>query len=209
MLINLKTFHGFKVDALDGFSGYIHEFIFDETSKKVHGIVVNTGVFLMPDLHMIKPETVLKMDLTDGRFSVNLTKKEILFNPIVSMVKKKKNSIPVIWGGTYFPYGWYRTPVYYSYTGKNVNQDGSPLKNNRELKEYRIQTLYSGKVKFYDFILDTDSWNLKYLIMNLINRFKSKKKILITNDKVNRFDRNDSTIYLNMTQIILKFHILI
>ncbi len=57
----------------------------------------------------------------------------------------------------------------------------------------------SGKAKFYDFILDTDSWNLKYSIMNLKNRFKSLKKVLINSDKINGIERNDSTIYLNMT----------
>jgi len=89
--ISIRTFKGFGIDAIDGFAGSVHEFIFDERLRKIQGIVINTGIFLEPDLRIINPVTVLKLDLTERRLFVNLTKKEILYSP---KVKKEQSLLP-------------------------------------------------------------------------------------------------------------------
>ncbi len=157
MLVDLKSFKGYGIDALDGFAGSVHEFIFNKESKKVHGIVINSGIFLMPDLHIVNPEAVYKLDLTERRLSVNLTKKEILFSPIVSVLKKNKIFMPVIWGGTYFSYGWYQAPLFFYYVNKSASDDNSSLRNTRELKYCSVQTLEPSKGRFDDFICIVDS----------------------------------------------------
>ncbi len=69
MLRSVKEMEGFKIKAIDGEIGKLHEFYFDDHTWIIRYIIVDTGSWLAEKLVLISPESFksLQWDQTNLR----------------------------------------------------------------------------------------------------------------------------------------------
>jgi uncharacterized protein YrrD len=80
----------------------------------------------------------------------------------------------------------------------------SSLRSIEDVNGHKIHTTDEDKIGHVDdFIIDDDTWTIRYLIVNTGNLFTGKK-VLISPEWIERISWDDSKVYLNMTKETLK-----
>jgi hypothetical protein len=80
----------------------------------------------------------------------------------------------------------------------------SNLRSIEDVNGHKIHTTDEDKIGHVDdFIIDEDTWTIRYLVINTGNLFTGKK-VLISPEWIERISWEDSRVYLNMTKETLK-----
>jgi hypothetical protein len=191
MLIKTKTLKGSALRSLDGEIGSASEFYFDDRYWTVRYLVVNTGNWLTGRKVLLSPYSLNGIDLPEEQVSVQLTKKQIEDSPSIDtdepISDQYENSFngyygyPNYWGG---PFMWGG----YTHVERDRNKWGSSsdkpkqwdhhLRSTQEVTGYHLSAIDGEIGHIDDFIIDDETWAIRYLIVATKNWWPGKKVLI-------------------------------
>ncbi|MBD3288559.1 PRC-barrel domain containing protein [candidate division KSB1 bacterium] len=218
MLRSVKKLQGYKIKTTDGEIGKAHEFYFDDKFWTVRYLVVDTGNWLPGRQVLISPFSLGKPNWTENTFPVNLSEEQVKNSPEIDTdmpVSRKMETELAEY------YGW---PVYWAGIGaklpggvpteeqdeakqaaeKAMESDVNPnLRRTREVIDYNIQAVDGEVGHVEDFILEDNSWIIRYLVIDTrvwLHWLPGGKKILIAPPWINRIDWAESKVYVDLNR---------
>ena len=216
MLYTAKTLKGHKLDSLDGEMGRVKEFYFDDRHWTIRYLVADTGTWLPGRQVLISPYSLVAINTEKQEIEVGLTKKQIEDSPSLDSDKPVSRQFEETYSGYY---GW---PTYWSgaYTWgfspyvvrdrekwKAAPQPGKPwdhhLRSTQAVSGYHIQGTDGEVGHVEDFIIDDETWAIRYLRINTLNWWPGKE-VLISPLWIERVSWAESKVFVNLSREAIK-----
>lgn len=206
MKISLKGFTGFagyRMGAIDGEIGIIKEVYFDDNSWTIRYLIVRAGNWLQGKLTLISTQALLSPDWDNELFPTNLTMDQIKNGPDIDTDKplyrqhemKLYDHFPwdIYWGLGLMPLENSIEIAMASQQLDAANQSDPHLRSSDKISGYKVYSTNNESGVVEDFIIDTDSWKITFVVIKLGN-WLSDKKVLITTEWISEIDWLNSRI---------------
>jgi uncharacterized protein YrrD len=220
MLHRINTLKDYKLDSLDGEMGGVADFYFDDQHWTVRYLVANTGNWLTGRQVLISPHALVAAVKDDDHVLVDLTRKQIEDSPSLASELPVSRQFedkyygyygwPAYWGGTYawgaYAYPGPLTPI--SREGVpsagGGGQEGDPhLRCTNAVTGYDIQATDNEIGHVEDFVVDDQSWTIRYLIVDTRNWWPGKK-VLISPDWIDRVSWEENKVFVSLPREVIK-----
>ncbi len=216
MLRSISDLKGTSIEATDGDIGHVEEFYFDDEKWAVRYMVVDTAPWIFGRKVLISPYSVDSLDW-EGKVRVNLSKDQIKDSPDIdttapiSRVYEREHNryfgIPHYWGGAGMWGGApYPAPAPVAVdVGRETTEaehraaQESHLRSSKEVSGYDIRAIDDTIGHVEDFIMEEDSWALRYLVVDTGTVF-SGRKVLVSPKWVERIDWADSDVFVTLSK---------
>jgi len=216
MLIRARTLKGYKLDSLDGEIGKAREFYFDDRHWTIRYLVADTGSWLTGRQVLISPYALVEAIQDDHSISVNLTKLQIENSPSLDSDVPVSRQFeedyygyygwPTYWSGP-FMWGFYsylnRGPEYWEKYAQSDKAWDPHLRSTNEVGGYRIQAIDGEIGHIEDFIIDDETWAIRYLVINTRNWWPGKK-VVIAPQWIERVSWSGSKVLVNLIREAIK-----
>jgi hypothetical protein len=216
MLIKAKTLEGFKLDSLDGEIGKVKEFYFDDRHWTIRYLVADTGNWLTGRQVLISPYALGDVNREEQNIAVDLTKKQIEDSPSLDTDKPVSHQFeqayyghylyPIYWGG---PYSWgpYPYPMRDREKWKTSTQGKKKgdhhLRSTYGVSGHHIQALDGEIGHVQDFIIDDETWAIRYLVIDTHNWWPGKK-VLVSPQWIERVSWGERKVFVNLSRETIK-----
>ena len=209
MLSQAKTLKGYKLEGLDGEIGRVKEFYFDDRHWTIRYLVAETGNWLTSRQVLISPYALIAIIRQEQHLTIQLTKKQIEDSPSLDSDKPVSRQFedayyvyygwPMYWGG---PYGWGEYPTIMRERKDRKLTQGEKasdhhLRSTHNVSGYHIQAADGEIGHVEDFIIDDETWAIRYLIIDTRNWWPGKK-VLIAPQWIERVSWSESKIFVNL-----------
>jgi hypothetical protein len=200
----------------DGELGKAKGFYFDDRHWAVRYLVAETGTWLSERRVLLSPYALLAADKEKRRIMIDLTKKQITDNPSLSTDKPVSLQFeesyysyygwPVYWDGANM---WGDYPLIVRDPGKKaqVNSGGKPwnhhLRSSREVAGYRIEANDGEIGHVDDYIIDDETWGIRYLVVDTRNWLPGRK-VLISPKWIERVSWEDLNVTVDLSREAIK-----
>ncbi len=219
MLNTVKTLKGYKLHSRDGEIGKVKEFYFDDHYWTVRYLVANTGNWLTGRQVLISPYALGAVKKEEQDIVVDLTKKQIEDSPSLDSDKPVSRQFEETYYGyygwpTYFggPYMWGAYP-YYPYIAhdremwRESTQDektwDSQLRSTHDVTGHYIEGTDGEIGHVEDFIIDDETWAIRYLIIDTKHWWPGKK-VLVSPQWIERVSWGESKVFVNLSREAIK-----
>jgi len=219
MLNKAQTLKGYKLHSLNGEIGKIKEFYFDDHYWTIRYLVADTGNWLTGTQVLISPYTLAAVNKEEQYIAIDLTKKQIEDSPSLNTDKPVSRQFeegyyeyygwPMYWGG---PFMWGAYPSY-PYIVRDREKWREPtqgekawdphLRSTQDVSGYHIQAADGDIGHVEDFIIDDETWAIRYLIIDTQNWWPGKK-VLVSPQWIERVSWSESTVFVNLTRDAIK-----
>jgi len=216
MLRQAKEFKSFKLRARDGDLGKANEFYFDDHHWTVRYLVADTGGWLSGRQVLISPYALDPVNEAEQVLPVDLTKKQIEESPSLNSDQPVSRQYetqyysyydwPMYWGG---PFSW----GVYPYPMRDREQWTEPtqsekawdphLRSTQAVSGYHIQALDGEIGHVADFIIDDETWAIRYLVVDTKNWWAGKH-VLVSPRWIERVSWDESKVFVNLSRDIIK-----
>jgi hypothetical protein len=193
MLHQGLAFKGFSIEATDGKIGVVSDFLFDDASWKLRWLVVDTGNWLDDRKVLLHPSTIEKADIGVQALLVKLTRDQVEKSPSIATDEPVSQhmeyrlygyyGVDPLWGGGYYAGNAIAMPMAapnfaaqdYGVTNKLADpQDGhgpgdKHLRSLLEVTGYNIQASDGAMGHVESFLIDDESWDIRYLVVDTRN----------------------------------------
>ena len=218
MLSTAKTLKGYRLDSLDGEIGKVEEFYFDDRHWTIRYLVATTGYWLPGRQVLISPHALgaIGRDIYDAKISIDLTKKQIENSPSLDTHKPVSRQFEDDY------YGYYGWPTYWSgsnawgdypYIQRYRNKWGEfskagkgwdrHLRSTTAVAGYHLQALDGEIGHIEDFVIDDETWAIRYLIVGTKNWWPGKK-VLVSPQWIERVSWAESEVFINLSRDTIK-----
>ena len=212
MLIKAKTLKGYTLDSIDGEIGTVREFYFDDQHWAIRYLVAETGNWLLDRQVLISPYALVSVNNEEQHIEINLTKKQIEESPSLDSDKPVSRQFedayygfygwPMYWGGPYM-WGAYPYIVRDPEKWKECTQDEKAwdpyLRSTHDVTGHHIQAADGEIGHVEDFIIDDETWAIRYLIIDTRNWWPGKK-VLVSPQWIERVSWIESKVFVNLTR---------
>ena len=213
MLIKAKKLQGYKLNSLNGEIGKVNEFYFDDQHWAIRYLIADTGNWLTGRQVLISPYALVDVSKEEHHITVNLTKKEIENSPSLNSDKPVSRQFeefytgyygyPVYWAG---PYLWGHYPHlvrdhkewYKSAQTEAVSSDHH-LRSTHDVSGHHIQATDGAIGHVEDFIIDDETWAIRYIIIDTRNWWPGKK-VLVSPQWIERVSWGESKVFINLAR---------
>jgi len=213
MLSKAKILSGYSIqNADDETIGKVKDVYFDDQHWTVRYLVVNTGNWLTGRKVLISPYAIEAVNSDHENIVANLTKKQIQDSPSLDSDKPVSRQFesdyygyygwPTYWSG---PYSW----GYYPYLERDrakwaQSQPGEKawdhhLRSTQEVKSYHIEAEDGEIGHVEDFVIDDETWEIRYLIVNTSNWWAGKQ-VLIAPLWIERVSWSERKVVIDLTR---------
>jgi hypothetical protein len=196
MLLRLKKLQDLPIDASDGEIGTIRDVYFDDRQWTARYLAVETGFRLGSRKVLISTMSVQSIDWMRNRVQAALTRKQVAASPPIEsdnpVSRRHERQLfdhygyPYYWTG---PYLWGAgshpfipaPPVRpgADSPGKNGEAPGDPhLRRAREVRGYRIETTDDSVGQVEDFLVDSENWEIRYLVIDTRNWLPGRRVVI-------------------------------
>ena len=214
MLVKAKELKGYKLSGIDGEIGNVKEFIFDDKFWAVRYLIANTGTLFTGKKIMISPYLMQSVDYEKEAINIDLTKEQIKDSP-----EFDEDKISAEDESNYSSY--YGTPSYRSGPnmwgaqsslirdrnrwGNNLGEDSwnSTLRRTSVVDDHDIHANDGDIGHVDDFIIDDESWAIRYLIVDTKD-WVPGKKVLISPEWIECISWDESKVFVNLTRDAIK-----
>ena len=216
MLRQARDLNGYKLGASDGEIGTVKEFYFDDQTWTIRYLVADTGNWLSVRQILISPYALSPAMIGKEVIPVNLTKKQIEDSPSLETHKPVSRRYEL----QYYPYyGW---PAYWDGSemwgatalpvlGQNswseavaYEENNDPhLRSTGDVTGYTIEAKDGEIGHVQDFVVDDETWAIRYLIVGTKNWWPGKK-VLISTRWIDRIGWEDSKVFVDLTRETIK-----
>jgi len=218
MLNKAKTLSGYKLADLDGETGKVKEFYFDDRHWAIRYLVADTAgsKLLMGRQVLISPYALVAVMKEEQRIAIDLTQKQIERSPSLTSDKPVSRQFEEAYHGYY---GW---PNYwdgpYMWGGHpNLVRDRDKwresvmdekawdphLRSTKVVTGYHIEASDGEIGHVEDFIIDDENWAIRYLIVDTRNWWTGKK-VLIAPQWIERVSWSESKVFINLSRETIK-----
>ena len=216
MLSKAKTLKGYKLDSLDGEIGKVKEFYFDDRHWTIRYLVADTGNWLTGRQVLISPYALGAVVREEQHITIDLTKKQIENSPSLNSDKPVSRQfeeayygyygLPAYWGGPYM-WGAYPYVVRDREKWKEFTQGEKAwdpyLRSTYDVSGHHIQALDGELGHVQDFIIDDETWAIRYLIVDTHNWWPGKK-VLVSPQWIERVSWGESKVFVNLSRETIK-----
>lgn len=215
MLMKFKTLKDYTLESLDGSIGKIKEFYFDDQFWALRYLIVDTGNWLSDRQVLISPYKILSVNQEEQTIRINLSKNQIENSPSLDSNKPVSRQfelsyygfydMPMYWAG---PYMWGASPYIIrdlnikDKTAEKENSWDPHLRSSHEVSGYHIQATDDSIGHVENFIIDPETWAIRYLIINTGNWLPGKK-ILISTKWIEKVDWSKSKVFINLLREVI------
>jgi len=218
MLSKANTLKGYTLNSLDGEIGKVKEFYFDDQHWTIRYLVADTGNWLTGRQVLISPYALVAISKEEQHITIDLTKKQIEDSPSLDSDKPVSRQFE---DGYYGYYGW---PIYYSgpylwgaspYIVRDrkdliLNTHGEKtatydhhLRSIHEVCGYRIHAADGEIGHVDDFIIDDETWAIRYLLVATRNWWPGKQ-VLISPRWIERVSWSESKVFIDLSRETIK-----
>jgi sporulation protein YlmC with PRC-barrel domain len=216
MLHKAKTLIGYTLDTSDGEIGKVKEFYFDDTHWTIRYLVVDTGNWLIGRQVLLSPHALVAVMSEDKQISVNLNKEQIESSPSLDCDKPVSRQYEEAYYGYYgWPMYWDDLYMWGSYP--NIVRDREALiKSVQNKRAWDPHLLSTHAVSGYhlqandgeighveDFIIDDETWAIRYLVVDTQNWWPGKK-VLVSPQWIESVSWNESKVFVDLSRETLQ-----
>ncbi len=212
MLDKVKDLKGFRLEALDGHIGSVAELFFDDRHWTVRYLVAETGSWLTGRQVLISPFAVTSVNRDNRTISVNLTREQIEAGPSLESHKPVSRQFeesyhayygwPSYWDG---PFAW-GSYLYVAQAREQMEKSRKEesswdhhLRSTKDVTGHHLQTEDGEMGHVADFILDENSWTIRYLIVDTRNWWPGKL-VLISPLWIDSISWDDSKVFVLLSR---------
>lgn len=221
MLRSLKDLERYTVNATDGDIGKVVDFLLDDELWVVRYLVVQTGgpLFLDGRLVLISPISFRRAEWTTERFHLALTKDKVSNSPSVDVDKPVSRQHERHYSRHYgFPFYWGRSGLWgmgaspaalaqgrWNETPAEEDEELGDvhLRSAKEVRGYNIQGIDAAIGHVEDFIVDDESWEIRYLVIDTSNWWFGKK-VLVAPAWRSRVSWEEDTVHVDLSRQAIK-----
>ena len=220
LLRRVGAMKGGALAAIDGDIGSVEDLYFDDQSWTVRWLIVDTGQWLSGRRVLISPRSVSGTDPSGQRFLTALTRAAVEGSPHIDAVRPVSRQheiefsgyygLPDYWGG---PYRWGVAPLPtpgsvpsgaegYTASQRIVERrlEGDPhLRSAAEVVGYGIHASDGDLGHVEDFLVDEESWALRYVIVDPRNWWPGNH-VLIGTDWLRSVSWEMQTVSVDLTR---------
>jgi hypothetical protein len=216
MLIEAKKLQGYKLESLDGEIGQFKEFYFDDRHWAIRYLVADTGGWLTGRQVLISPYALVAVNKEEQHIAVDLTKKQIEDSPALYSDKPVSREfeeeyygyfgLPPYWNG---PYMWGSSPYIMRDRAIRKEHYGTErvldphLRSTHDVRGHHVQAVDGGIGHVEDFVIDDESWAIRYLIIDTKNWWPGKK-VLVSPRWIERVSWSESKLFTNLSRETIK-----
>jgi uncharacterized protein YrrD len=216
MLIKAKSLQGYTLKSLDGDIGKVQEFYFDDRYWAIRYLVADSGNWLMGRQVLISPYALGAASKEEQHLAIQLTKKQIEESPDLSTDKPVSKQFeesyygyygwPTYWGAPnmwgVYPYLAHDRTEWLKSIGVEEGWDPS-LRSTHEVSGYHIQATDGEVGHVEDFIIDDETWAIRYLVIDTRNWLPGRK-VLVSPKWIERVSWSDSKVFFNISRESIK-----
>ena len=216
MLSKAGTLKGYKLDSLDGEIGKVKEFYFDDRHWTIRYLVADTGNWLPGRKVLISPYALVAVNNGAQNIAINLTKKQIEDSPSLNSHKPVSHQFeqayyghfgwPTYWGGPdrwgYKPY-LVRDPEKWRKSTPEAKAWDRHLRSTYSVSGHHIQALDGEIGHVEDFIIDDETWAIRYLIVDTRNWWPGKK-VLVSPQWIENVSWGERKVFVNLSRETIK-----
>lgn len=217
MLDKVKTLHGYKLTNHDeGAIGTVKDFYFDDKHWIIRYLVADTGSWLTGRQVLLSPYALITVMPEERHITINLTKQQIESSPALSSDKPVSQQFEESYYGYYgWPMYWSGSAAWGSYPYLARDYEPEPertpaekgwdphLRSTHEVSGYHIQATDGEIGHIEDFVIDDETWAIRYLIVDTRNWLPGKK-ILIVPQWIDRVSWSESKVFINFDREAIK-----
>lgn len=189
---NIKSLIGYTMGATDGEIGKVEEFYFDDKNWSIRYLVVKTGSWLFGRSVLISPSALQKPDWAGREFPVNLTKNQVSNSPDIDTHKPIAYQHEIaLWEH----YGWRPMGSYSgsSRSNERILEDDENagiqretndehLRSTERITGYHIHTTDEEIGHVTDFVIDDETFQILYFVVDTHNLIGGKKVLISVSD---------------------------
>jgi len=195
MLRSLNDLEHYTVSATDGDVGNVSNFLMDDDRWVIRYLVVTTGGFFSERKVLISPVAFGQAEWASQRFQLDLTRDKILHSPDVDTDQPVSRQherdqfryygYPDYWGSSGI-WGMSGAPGPLAAAGVAEKppaqhqgaSDDQHLRSVREVCGYHIQGSDDSIGHIQDFIVDDETWEVRYLVIDTSNVWFGRKVLV-------------------------------
>jgi hypothetical protein len=220
MLRTLSTLKGCAIRASDGEIGRIEDVYFDDEAWTIRYLVADTGTWLSRREVLISPRSVKQPPDGHGAVEVSLTREQVRLSPDIDTHKPVSRQLEREYLGYYgYPTYWATGGMWAAgadpgappasrpdYTERHetrapeVSPEDVHLRSSRTVLGYHVQASDDTFGHIEDFIFDTDSWVLRYAVVDTRNWWPASKKVLIATQWFDDIDWSERRVHTTLTR---------
>ena len=206
MLRSAKSLHDYHVQATDGTVGRVKDFLFDSQEWVVRYVVVETGEWQQGRRVLLIPG-VLGVPSVEGRIlPVDLTRDQVENSPDVDADKPvlRQHEVELFEYYGWSPY-WGIRPEDLTAQVQSTNEKAGIASDHPNLRSMHTVTGYAiratdgaiGHVE--DFILEDESWAVRYIVVNT-RHWLSGNRVIVSPEWVEAIDWETRTVSLSLSR---------
>lgn len=218
MLRSLKDLEGYKVTATDGDVGKVVNFLFDDERWTIRYLVVDTDGVLDARRVLISPISFRRAEWAPRRFHLALTMDKIRNSPGVDtdqpVSRQHEQDYSTYYGYSYywgFPGVWgmgadpgqlgasLASEPQIGIAPPSELPGGRHLRSAREVRGYHIQGSDDAIGHVEDYIVDDETWAIRYLVVDTSNWWFGKK-VLVSPRWASRISWEDSKVHVDLSR---------
>ena len=216
MFSKAKTLEGYKLDTLDGEIGKVKEFYFDDRHWTIRYLVAGTGTWLAERQVLISPFALVAVNKEERNIGIDLTKAQIEASPSLDSDKPVSRQFeeayyghygyPMYWGG---PFSWGAYPYiemdrekWKAHAPANKGWDAH-LRSTYAVRGHHIQALDGEIGHVEDFIIDDETWAIRYFVVDTHNWWPGKK-VLVSPQWIERVSWDERKVFVNLSRQTIK-----
>ncbi len=218
MLIKAKTLKGYKLDANDGEIGKVKEFYFDDKYWAIRYLVADTGNWFTGRQVLISPYALVSVNKEAENIGINLIKKQIEDSPSLDSDKPVSKQFEMdyyafygwpnytsgsdMWGGDSFPY-IYRDSKEWKEIKQQEESWDPHLRSTNAVSGLYIQASDGEIGHVEDFIIDDETWAIRYLIIDTKNWWGGKE-ILVSPKWIDHISWDERKVFVKLSRENIK-----
>ena len=216
MLTKAYSLISYQLDSLDGRIGKVKGFYFDDQFWAIRYLIVDTGEWLPGRQVLLSPQALSRVNDATDLITVALTKKQIEDSPSLADHKPVSRQFEDAY---YCHYGW---PPYWTgvsiespYSARSDESDKKMrpeqtengadrhLRSTHEVSKYSVHAIDGGIGHVEDFIIDDDTWTIRYLVVCTSDWWVGKK-VLISPQWIQRISVFHTEVFIDLSRENIK-----
>ncbi len=220
MLRSLRDLDRCSVNATDGDVGDVADFLLDDERWTIRYLVVKAGGFFSWREVLISPAFFKEVDWSTRRIHLGLTREKIEKSPSADLDKPVSRQFEIDY------YSYYRYPLYWGSAGiwgagaypaslSPGMWSGAPhapseaawdvhLRSAKEVTGYHIHGSEGDIGHVADFIVDDETWEVRYLAIDTSHWWAADKNVLIAPHWATSVDWSKREVHVDLGREAIK-----
>jgi uncharacterized protein YrrD len=198
MLSKAKMLTGYTLRGLDDLFGKVKDFYFDDRAWAIRYLVADTDKWAVGRQILIPPNALIAVNRDDEYISIDLTRKQIEDSPPLRTDKPVSRQFEEAY------YGFFGWPIYWGFEEERAKDEERARRRNRgdrdlrsanAVRGYHIHASDGQVGHVDDFIIDDETWAIRYLIVDTKDWLPGKK-VLISPRWIERISWKQKQVFI-------------